>query len=208
MTRKVAADVITVIDLSPADLRERMNEALAIYVAAMGYPPSVARRRAPMWAEHALRDGWKAVGAFLPPGRSLPGPKSALFSSHRHQMVGIAYGYSGSPSQWWYKQVHAGLETAHGSTHADLLLQDYFELTELHVHPNAQGMGVGEKLLSALLGSRSEHAVLLSTPEVSEEDNRAWRLYRRLGFTDVLRDFRFDGDPRPFAVLRRQLPIS
>ena len=47
--------------------------------------------------------------------------------------------------------------------------------------------------------------MLLSTPE---GENRAWRLYRRLGFTDVLRNYRFTGDPRPFGVLGRDLPLT
>ena len=47
--------------------------------------------------------------------------------------------------------------------------------------------------------------MLLSTPE---GENRAWRLYRRLGFTDVLRNYRFTGDPRPFGVLGRDLPLG
>ena len=54
---------------------------------------------------------------------------------------------------------------------------------------------------------RPEARVLLSTPEVAAEANRAWRLYRRLGFTDVLRDFHFAGDSRPFAVLGAKLPL-
>ena len=37
---------------------------------------------------------------------------------------------------------------------------------------------------------------------------RAWRLYRRVGFVDVLRNYRFNGDPRPFAVLGRPLPLD
>ena len=49
---------------------------------------------------------------------------------------------------------------------------------------------------------------MLSTPEVAQEDNRAWRLYRRLGFEDVLRHFTFAGDRRPFAVLGRRLPLD
>jgi len=49
--------------------------------------------------------------------------------------------------------------------------------------------------------------VLLSTREIEGEDNSAWRLYRSLGFTDVLRSYRFEGDARPFAVLERPLPL-
>ena len=50
--------------------------------------------------------------------------------------------------------------------------------------------------------------VLLSTPETNGEANRAWRLYRRLGFTDVIRGYHFAGDPRAFAILGRALPLT
>jgi ribosomal protein S18 acetylase RimI-like enzyme len=49
---------------------------------------------------------------------------------------------------------------------------------------------------------------VLSTPEAPAEDSRAWRLYRRLGFVDLLRQFHFPGDDRPFAVLGRPLPLD
>jgi ribosomal protein S18 acetylase RimI-like enzyme len=49
--------------------------------------------------------------------------------------------------------------------------------------------------------------VLLSTPEADEQKSRAWRLYRRFGFVDVLRDFLFPGDERAFAILGRGLPL-
>ena len=46
--------------------------------------------------------------------------------------------------------------------------------------------------------------MLLSTPEYgARPPGRAWQLYRRAGFRDVLRDHRFTGDSRPFAVLGR-----
>jgi hypothetical protein len=50
--------------------------------------------------------------------------------------------------------------------------------------------------------------VLLSTPEVPEQTSRAWRLYRRFGFTDVVRQMRFPGDNRLFAILGRPLPLD
>ncbi len=123
-------------------------------------------------------------------------------------LLGIAYGYRGAPDQWWNQQLRIGLRQAGCPVeHAARLLADYFELTELHVHPDAQGRGIGRALLSALLADRPESRVLLSTPEVPDEGNRAWSLYRRFGFGDVLRDFTFAGDPRPFAFLGRDLPI-
>jgi hypothetical protein len=48
---------------------------------------------------------------------------------------------------------------------------------------------------------------LLSTPEADEQKSRAWRLYRRFDFVDVLRDFHFPGDDRAFAILGRALPL-
>ena len=87
------------------------------------------------------------------------------------------------------------------------LMTSYFELTELHIHPRAQGRGLGEALTRRLLADRVEAHVLLSTPEINGEANRAWRLYRRLGFTDVIRGYHFAGDPRAFAILGRALPL-
>ena len=71
----------------------------------------------------------------------------------------------------------------------------------------AQGRGLGEALIRRLLGGRGEQHVLLSTPEINGEANRAWRLYRRLGFTDIIRGYHFAGDPRAFAILGRSLPL-
>ena len=62
-------------------------------------------------------------------------------------------------------------------------------------------------LAGGLLADRTESNVLLSTPEVAGEENRAWSLYRRFGFSDVLRNYTFAGDPRPFAFLGRELPL-
>ena len=56
---------------------------------------------------------------------------------------------------------------------------------------------------------RAGARVLLSTPEHDPlPPTRAWRLYRRTGFRDVLRRHRFTGDSRPFAVLGRELPLE
>ena len=88
-------------------------------------------------------------------------------------------------------------------------MTDYFELTELHVRPDVQGVGLGEGLLRASARRVTETRVLLSTPEYgTKAPGRAWRLYRRTGFEDVLREHRFTGDSRPFAVLGAVLPLA
>ncbi len=75
------------------------------------------------------------------------------------------------------------------------------------MRPPAQGHGLGARQLRALLTMAEGATTLLSTPEADEGTSRAWRLYRRFGFVDVLRDFRFPGDERPFGVLGRDLPL-
>ncbi|MFC4943471.1 GNAT family N-acetyltransferase [Pseudonocardia sp. GCM10023141] len=187
------------VQLGPGDLADRLSEALQVYVAAMGYPPSTARQRRTLWLDHMRRPGWRAVG-WIDTGGAL---------------TGIAYGYTGGPGQWWFEEVRRGLRT-HPATPVDATipsgldwLGDYFELTELHVRPDAQGRGLGEGLLRALLTGTQQQTVLLSTPEYgTNPPGRAWQLYRRMGFHDVLREHRFTGDSRPFAVLGRRLPLE
>lgn len=181
----------TFVSLTPAEFRDRLPEALTLYVSAMRYPQGTAEQRAPMWLAHMLRDGWRNRCAIDADGA----------------LVGVAYGYRGLPGQWWHEQVRKGLaersEPRQGAPER-AWLADYFELTELHVRPESQGSGIGGELLRMLLDDIPQGAVLLSTPEGR---TRAWQLYRRLGFTDVLRDYHFAGDPRPFAILGRTLPL-
>lgn len=189
-----------ILGLSPHDATLWMPAALQIYVAAMNYPAGTEAHRSPTWHEHMARPGYAAFGAV----QALPAENGELID----HLVGIAYGYSGGGDQWWNRQLRIGLTRRGMAPPAiEQIAGSYFELTELHVHPTAQGHGVGTGLLAALLADRPEPRVLLSTPEVTAEANRAWRLYRRTGFIDVLRDFRFAGDPRPFAVLGRDLPF-
>jgi GNAT superfamily N-acetyltransferase len=179
------------VELSAEQLTGRLAEALHIYVSAMGYPPGTARQRRTLWLEHLGRPDWRAVG----------------WLDSNDGLLGITYGYGGRGGQWWFEEVKRGLRDA--GPEAQLWLQDYFELTELHIRPDAQGHGLGEGLLRALLAGTGRSRVLLSTPEYGQRPpGRAWQLYRRLGFVDVLREHRFTGDFRPFAVLGRTLPLD
>lgn len=191
------------IDLSPQDMRRRLSEALTVYVDAMRYPRGTEDNRASIWLEHSRRSGWKAVAAvrYDETARDYAGLADA-------PLLGVAYGYCGAPDHWWQQQVVQGLRRGGMvAREIDRLMLSYFELTELHIHPHAQGQGLGEALARRLLANRGEAHVLLSTPEINGEGNRAWRLYRRLGFADIIRDYHFAGDPRPFAVLGRTLPL-
>ncbi|MEE4023186.1 N-acetyltransferase [Gordonia sp. PKS22-38] len=208
---------IRLVDLTGQDAHVWLDPALDIYVTAMNYPRGTEVHRAALWRDHITRPGWRAVGAVAttaPTGiRSSDVARRRLgrpvADPHDEILVGIAYGYRGAPDQWWNQQLRVGLRHAgHSADVVDEITRDYFELTEIHVHPTAQGQGIGQWLLGRLLENRPESTVLLSTPEIPAEDNRAWSLYRRLGFTDVLRNFTFTGDPRPFAFLGRPLPLT
>jgi ribosomal protein S18 acetylase RimI-like enzyme len=179
------------VELSADELRTRLDEALGVYVSAMDYAPGTNEQRAPMWLSHMLRADWRCVAAL----------------DDHDGLVGISYGYRGQTGQWWHEQVRRGLASQGSSTDSSAIrrwLADYYELTELHVLPGMQARGIGEGLLRRLLTGVDTAAVLLSTPE---GPTHAWRLYRRLGFSDVLRHHRFVGDPRPFAVLGHALPM-
>jgi ribosomal protein S18 acetylase RimI-like enzyme len=195
------------IDLSPSDMQHRLGDALAVYVDAMRYPRGTEDQRASMWLDHTRRHGWKAVAAVEVPDQQdiADSPGAALTAA---PMLGVAYGYCGAPDQWWQQQVVQGLYRV-GADRIRIaeLMTSYFELTELHIAPRAQGRGLGEALARRLLADRGEAHVLLSTPEINGEANRAWRLYRRLGFTDIIRGYHFAGDPRAFAILGRALPL-
>lgn len=177
-------DGVVLNHLDAAAFRRRTPELIDVYLVAMGYPADLAGARGVLWEEHSQRAGFACVVAV--------GPDGAIH--------GLAYGYRGAPGQWWFSEVRRGI----GSKDPHQL-DDFFELTELHVHPDWQGRRLGETLLRTLADGRPEQRMLLSTPE---GENRAWRLYRRLGFTDVLRNYRFTGDPRPFGVLGRELPLN
>lgn len=169
--------------MDAAAFRGRLRELIGIYLTAMRYPTELAGARSALWEEHSHRAGFDCIVAI----------------GHDEAIHGLAYGYRGAPGQWWYSEVRRGVS-------ATVLpqLSDFFELTELHVQPAWQGRRIGETLLRRLADDRPERHMLLSTPE---GENRAWRLYRRLGFGDVLRNYRFAGDPRPFGVLGRELPL-
>jgi len=199
---------IFLIDLPPDDMERRLGDALAVYVDAMRYPRGTENQRAAMWLEHIRRPGWRGVAVVEAEVAGDPDEEVPNADLSNAPLLGIAYGYPGAPGQWWQQQVVMGLQRG-GLPPQEItrLMSSYFELTELHIHPRAQGRGLGEALARRLLSGRAEENVLLSTPETNGEPNRAWRLYRRLGFADIIRGYHFAGDPRPFAILGRALPL-
>lgn len=175
-----------------------------IYIAAMGYPTSIRRQRIDVWRGDTTCPGFTAVIA-VKEGVD----ESADGNSRPERVVGVAYGFFGTRGRWWDQQLIRGLKQAGAlNASAATMLDDYFEVAEVHVEAACQGQGIGHRLLTELLRVVPSSWALLSTPEVAQERNAAFGLYRKLGFGDVLRDFIYTGDSRPFAVLGRRLPLD
>lgn len=188
MTRGEERTGVRLVPWQPDDLVRRLDDVVSVYGEAMGYRPELMEARRGIIATHVRRGGFRAVATLTTDG----------------QLAGFGYGYVGQSGQWWHDQVRSALDDEARRT----WLTDCFEVVELHVRPPAQGHGVGARQLRALLAMAQGTTTLLSTPEADERTSRAWRLYRRYGFVDVLRDFRFPGDERAFAVLGRGLPLE
>jgi ribosomal protein S18 acetylase RimI-like enzyme len=84
-------------------------------------------------------------------------------------------------------------------------MADSFEVGELHVHPDYQGRGIGRELLLSLADGRPERTAVLSTRDA---ESRARRLYRSVGFADLLTGFRFPGGGEPYAIMGAPLPLK
>lgn len=169
------------------DVVNRINDVLRVYAEAMDYPLDLTMARRGFLYTHTQRAGFRAVATL----------------AADDQLLGFSYGYTTAPGQWWHDQVRSVLDPAVYAA----WMTDCFEVVELHVRPDVQGQGLGERQLLALVEGAPERTVVLSTPEAPEQTSRAWRLYRRLGFVDLVRHFRFPGDDRPFAVLGQRLPL-
>lgn len=190
------------VSITPANNRQfiaRLDELIDIHLAAMNYPKETHPQRKSLWFYNASQPDFTCTMALLHYVDEAPDPDNS-----RQRCVGIGFTFRGSPHTWWYRQVARGL-VLNGYSHTEVsrILHTYAELSEIHVLPPAQGEGVGTKILNDLLQRTPQSTVMLSTPEVEGEANAAWQLYRRAGFTDVLRNFKFPADPRPFGILQR-----
>ena len=172
----------------PGDLLHRLDDVIDVYGQAMGYSTDLLLSRRSYMASHVHRRDFRAVATLARDG----------------QLLGFGYGYRSEPGQWWHDQVRSAMRREARA----YWLADCFEVVELHVRPAAQGRGIGANQLRTLLSLAHAATVLLSTPEADEATSRAWRLYRRFGFVDVVRHFLFPGDSRPFAILGRTLPLT
>ena len=181
---------LSVCELSPGEFTSRLDQVIAVYAAAMRPPADMLAGRRSIMAGHAVHPGFRALTAA---------------EDGSGETVGFGYGFRGAPGQWWHDTVARALTSAHGAAVAGAWLSDSFEVAELHVVPEYQGRGIGAGLLLRLTSGRPERTALLSTRDA---ESPARRLYRGVGFTDLLTGFAFfpGGEP-PYAVMGAELPL-
>ena len=182
-------------ELGPTQFRAAIRELVAVYAAAMNPPDRTLTGREAIMERHAVSPGFRGLTAH-----------------DDGQLVGFCYGFHGENGQWWHDMVAAALASRSGgalsggavSAHR-AWLDDSFEIAELHVLPPWQGRGIGRSLLLTIAAGRPERTAVLST---ADAPTRARRLYRGVGFTDLLTDFRFSGGEPPYAVMGATLPLD
>jgi len=186
---------VTYRELGTAQFRAAIRELVAVYAAAMNPPDRTLSGREAIMERHAASPGFRGLTAH-----------------DDGQLVGFCYGFHGENGQWWHDMVAAALASRSGGAYSGgavsaqrAWLDDSFEIAELHVLPSRQGRGIGRALLLTIAAGRPERTAVLST---ADAPTRARRLYRGVGFTDLLTDFRFSGGEPPYAVMGATLPLD
>ena len=183
-------EVVTIAELTPSGFLTAIDQFVAIYGAAMGAGPDELPSRRAIMERHAVNPGFRALAATTATGG---------------RIVAFSYAFRGLPGQWWHDVVHAGISAESGLKSAREWLDDVVEIAEVHVHPDFQARGIGRRMVLALAADRAERTAVLSTRDAPTP---ARKLYRSLGFADLLIDFVFPGGGPPYAVMGAVLPLA
>jgi ribosomal protein S18 acetylase RimI-like enzyme len=177
------------VTIEPFDLAGRASEALAVQAAAFGLSREEVAVRFQIVGRHALVPGVRAFGA-------VERSHSGAFG----HLVGFAYGMPNDRSHWWSSVIEPHLEANRNG----YWLDQSFAVTELHVHPDHQGRGLGRRLITTLCGGTSLPRTILSA---IDRDTPARVLYRSLGYRDLANRVMFPNTTVPYAVMGAPLPF-
>jgi ribosomal protein S18 acetylase RimI-like enzyme len=183
-------EAISIAELSPPGFLSTIGQFVAIYGAAMGAGRDELPSRRAIMERHAVNLGFRAL---------------AVTAASPGQIVAFSYAFRGMPGQWWHDVVRARISVERGLPAARDWLDDVLEIAEVHVHPDFQARGIGRRMVLALAADRAERTAVLSTRDALTP---ARRLYRSLGFGDLLTDFVFPGGGPPYAVMGAVLPLA
>ncbi|MEU6949972.1 GNAT family N-acetyltransferase [Streptomyces sp. NPDC046316] len=172
------------VTIGPVDLAARVDDALAVQAIAFGLSEDEIVVRRHIVLRHLLNPGARAYGATTASGR----------------LVGFVYGMPNDRTHWWSGVVEPYLRS-NGTVE---WLDDSFVITELHVHPDHQGRGVGRELITTITDQSKLPRSILSAIDT---ESPARGLYRSLGYVDLARQVHFPSAPRPYAVMGAPLPL-
>jgi len=200
-----------------------------VYAAAMNPPEDQLPGRHTIMERHAGYAAFRAIAAIVrpaagapaddepmtgevtageaAPGMAAPGEAVAdgpVATGSAPLLAGFAYGFHGGSGQWWHDLVSRTTASVLGTRAANDWFGDSLEIAEVHVLPSYQGRGTGLAMMLRLTAGRPERAAVLSTMDAN---TRARRLYRGLGFTDLLTSFTFPGTELPYAIMGAPLPL-
>ncbi len=147
--------------LKVANIEKDLEEVTAVY-CNVHHPKNPEQHQEIMKErirKHACYPGFKAIKALDESGK----------------IVGMAYGYTSMPGQFYRSKIERFLDEGEKKKWLD----DCFEFVELAVDPAFQRMKIGSKLHDALL-KESRHAVSLLTTQV--DNHAAKSLYESRGW--------------------------
>jgi GNAT superfamily N-acetyltransferase len=203
-----------------------LDSLTAVYLAAMSPDPVQLPGRRSIMARHATYAGFRALAVTAgdangnaasaawaepakPGGPAEPGghgePGGPREPADPGPIIAFSYGFRGENGQWWHDVVAASLLARSGPAIAAAWMGDSLEIAEVHVHPDYHRRGIGRSLVLGLADGRPERTAVLSTQDA---ESPARRLYRGLGFTDLLTGYAFPGTPVPYAVMGAELPLA
>jgi GNAT superfamily N-acetyltransferase len=189
------ATTAALFELGPGEFLGEIDVMLEIYADAMDADVALLPGRRELMRRHSGYPGFRALQVLAAPTRDDP----------HGRVLGFSYGFHGRHGQWWYDAVSGVLARTIGSEPAAQWLADSLEIAEVHVRSDEQRRGLGTRMLTALTAGRPERTAMLSTPD---RDTTARRLYRRMGFADLVTGYSFPGGSPPYAVMGAVLPLS
>jgi ribosomal protein S18 acetylase RimI-like enzyme len=187
-----------------------LEACAGVYAAAMNPPEDQLPGRHTIMERHTGYAAFRAIVAIARPVGGVPadGDPADIGQADGElitgDLVGFAYGFHGGRGQWWHDLVSRTTAAILGNRAADAWFGDSLEIAEVHVLPSFQGQGTGLAMMLRLTAGRPERAAVLSTMDAN---TRARRLYRGLGFTDLLTSFTFPGTELPYAIMGAPLPL-
>ncbi|MEU4798504.1 GNAT family N-acetyltransferase [Streptomyces sp. NPDC023327] len=170
--------------IGPIDLAARVDEALDVQAHAFGLSDEEVAVRRQIVLRHLTYRGARSFGATTPDDR----------------LVGFVYGMPNDRHHWWSTVVEPYLR----GRDLDDWLDDSFVITELHVRPGHQNLGIGRALITTITEGAAEPRSILSAIDV---ESPARGLYRSLGYTDLARRVLFPSAAKPYAVMGAPLPL-